>query len=179
MSSDLRSLSYDLASRALQDGTMQVTPQTAEEQTALGWMQSAELVQNSMLLQTAITASTTLSAPALVTNAKTTWSKRQSLLSKGWTQSQSGRDATAQQAVLNPCQSKEYFQLLLDHRDAVVFLEERGIFSHAQGAHYYNAIKSMVESSNFGSPAAQQRIHDPRCRLCFDVCDLRSLRLNG
>ena len=37
MSSDLRSLSYDLASRALQDGAMQVTPQTAEELLGSCW----------------------------------------------------------------------------------------------------------------------------------------------
>ena len=142
-----------MASRALQDGTMRVTPRTGQEQAALGWMQSVELVQNSVLLQTAITATTTLSAPALVMNPSTTWSKRQRLLANGWAQARSGRHASAQHNLLNPCQHKEYFQLLLEHRDAVVFLEERGAFSHAQGMHYYSAIKSMVESTKFGSDA--------------------------
>ena len=146
-----RSLSYDMAVKALEDGTMQVRPHTHDEETALAWMQSAELAQNSMLLQSSITAVTTLGHPALVTNNNTTWAKRQRLLAAGWTQTSSSRAANAHQHILNACQSKEYYVLLLDHLDSVLFLEDRK-FSHAQGVHYYNTAKSMMMRTDFASP---------------------------
>ena len=153
---ELRSLSYDMAANAIEDGTMQLKPRTADEQAALTWMESAELAKNSVLLQTAVTASTTLSEPARVKTANTTWSKRQSLVSAGWSQSSSGRGCSARGSVLNAFQGKEYYNLLLGHRDSVIRLEERNMFSHAQGVHYYTAVKTLVENADFGKPDAAQ-----------------------
>ena len=133
---------------------MHITPNTREEESALAWMQATELARNSTLLQSAVTAVTTISQPARVQHEGTAWSRRQRLLSDGWSESTSGRDASSRCLVLNPCQSNEYFGLLADHLAAVRFLEETGKFSHAQGVHYYTTIKAMVSHANFRSHVA-------------------------
>ena len=154
----VRSLSHDLATRAIQDGTMQVSPRSREEESALAWMHSTDLARNSLLLQNAITAVTTLSQPASARHEGAAWSKRQRLLSAGWS-STSGRHASAHRRVLNACQSKEYYTLLMDSADAVCFLENTGKFSHAQGVHYYATVQTMIANPNFRTNAAAKIIH--------------------
>ena len=159
-----RSLAYELAAKALNDslhdghGTLQVRASSRAQLAALQWMQEGNLVENTTLLSSAVTAVTTISAPAAVAANSTAWARRQQVIDLGWSPAKNARHASAQDRRFNRCQCIDYYQLLLDKSDGVNMLEQRHSFSHAQSSRYYVAVKALVNHAGFGSDEARTRI---------------------
>ena len=98
------------------------------------------LAKDGSLLPSAVTAQTSVSMPARVSNFTTAFGQRLRLINDGWTIAATGRAASVQGCALHRCQSGEYYKLLIHHHDEMLTYEHAGLMSHCQQEPYYRTL---------------------------------------
>lgn len=130
---------------AVQNGSNLIPARTPLNRKATSLLYDLGLAKDGSILQTSITARTSLSSPARVSNYTTAFGQRLLLLENGWTIADTGRFASVEERALNRCQCKEYYRLLTLHYDAMLAYERAGWLSHSQQEHYYKTLGVAFE----------------------------------
>ena len=161
-------LALQLAQESLQDTGRKIEARTTEQKKALRWLESVDLVEDSILSPSATTVLTEISEPTVVSNTSTTFSKRQLLLDAGWV-SVSGRVASSASQKLNGVQCLQYYHLLLDEIDKVLVQEKSGWFSHSQPPQYYKTLVCAFELAGDASETRRCLVMLCNVACCFPV----------